>query len=430
MRLPAWVRGASVVPVALALLGFASPAASSAASTAGVIRGYAARRGARAKASVPPAATAIGAFGLDVMGKLRGGNLVLSPDSIADALAMAGSGAAGQTATQMAHVLELASPGAFAQVGQLQSSIAAEQLAAGHGNPQAPTLEIADGLFVQQGFSLREPFLSGVRGSFTVVPQTVEFRGGGAGGVGTINAWVSEHTHGLIPQILTSIPEQTLLALVNALYLEASWLHPFKASQTVSAAFHGQHRDAAMPFMHETEQLPYSQGRGYVAVELPYQASTLSLLVVLPVGQSATSLERRLTDKGLTQIVDRLATTPVALSLPRFQLEFHEELNRPLEELGMTDAFGEDANFSGIAREPALNIGVVEHASDFSVDEQGTLATAATAVTVEATSAIVLRKPIVKFDADRPFLFFLRDDGTGTLLFAGRLTEPDTGPAP
>ena len=417
------------MPVALVLLGFASPAGSS-ESTAGVIRGHAAWESARASAGVPPAAPAIGAFGLDLMRKLRGGNLVFSPDSIADALAMAGSGAAGETATQMAHVLKVASPGAFAQVGQLQSSISAEQLAAGQGNPQAPTLEIADGLFVQREFSLREPFLSGVQSSFAAVPQTVEFRGGGASGVEAINTWVSEHTHGLIPQILTSIPERTLLALANAIYLKASWLHPFKASQTVSAPFHGQHRGAAMPFMHETEQLPYSQGRGYSAVELPYQASTLSLLVVLPVGQSTTSLEHRLTDGGLAQIVDRLTTKPVALSLPRFQLEFHEELNRPLEELGMTDAFSEDANFSGIAPDAPLKIGLVEHASDFSVNEQGTLATAATVTTLEATSAIGFRKPIVKFDADRPFLFFLRDDSTGTLLFAGRLTEPGAGLAP
>ena len=423
MRLSRWVRAALVVPVALALFGFGSPAVSS-ESAAGVIRADAAPRSARVAAGAPPVAPAIGAFGLDLMAKLHGANLVFSPDSIADALAMAGSGAAGQTAAQMAKVLKLASPAGFGQVGQLQRSISAEQLVAGQGNPQAPTLEIADGLFVQREFSLREPFLSGVQMSFAAVPQTVEFRGGGASAVGAINSWVSEHTHGLIPQILTSIPERTLLALANAIYLKASWLHPFKPSQTVSAPFHGQHRGAAMPFMHETEQLPYSRGRGYSAVELPYQGSTLSLLVVLPVGQSAASLQHRITGGGLTQIVDRLTTTPVALSLPRFQLEFHEELNGPLEELGMTDAFGEDANFSGIAPDAPLKIGLVEHASDFSVDEQGTLATAATVVGVEALSKIVFREPIVQFDADRPFLFFLRDDTTGTILFAGRLTEP------
>jgi serpin B len=95
----------------------------------------------------------------------------------------------------------------------------------------------------------------------------------------------------------------------------------------------------------------------------------------------------------------------------------------------MTGAFSERADFSGIATGPPMNIGVVEHASTFSVDEQGTLATAATAITIEATSAPSFARP-VQFDANRPFLFFLRDDHTGTVLFGGRLAEPVTPPAP
>ncbi len=422
-------RGALVLLVAVGLMGLARIAASS-GSAAVVTNGHTGRGlGARTDTSGRPVGPAIGAFGLDLMRKLGNGNVVFSPDSIAAALAMAGSGAASQTAKQIAHVLQLPSPGAFAEVGQLQSSISAEQLAAGHGDPQAPTLEIANGLFVQQGFSLRQPFLSAIQESFGAVPQTVDFEHDGAGAVGSINTWVSEHTRGLIPQILGSIPQATVLALANATYLKAAWLHPFKPSATASSVFHGQHQLAAMPFMHQTEELPYSHGKDYAAVDLPYRASTLSLLIVLPRRRSVASFQRRLTPVGLAQMVRRLAPKPIALSLPRFQLAFHEALNNPLEQLGMTTAFSEGADFSGIATGPPMNIGVVEHASTFSVDEQGTLATAATAITIEATSAPSFTRP-VRFDANRPFLFFLRDDHTGTVLFSGRLTEPATPPAP
>jgi serpin B len=421
MRLSAWARGVLVLLVAVGLWGFAAPAASSA--RADVVARRHTERNRSAGTSGRPAGPATGAFGLELMRRLSGGNLVFSPDSIAAALAMAGSGAGGQTAEQIAHVLQLSSPGDFAEVGQLQSSISAEQLAAAGDDPEAPTLEIANGLFVQQGFSLREPFLSGVQRSFGAAPQTVDFGGGGASAVEAINTWVSEHTRGLIPQILGSVPPATVLALANAIYLKAAWSYPFKASATTSSLFHGQHRAASMPFMHQTEKLPYSHGKGYVAVELPYQASTLSLLIVLPVGRSIASLQRRLGAAELAQIADRLTPEPVALSLPRFQLEFHGWLNAPLEELGMTDAFGEHADFSGIAAEP-LKLGLVEHASDFSVDEQGTLATAATTITLEPLSARFPVKPTVQFDANRPFLFFLRDDDTGAVLFSGRLTEP------
>ncbi|MGA2321050.1 MAG: serpin family protein [Solirubrobacteraceae bacterium] len=434
MRSSVWGRGVLVFLVALGLAGFTRAATSSgngavAARWPGVDQRVA-RRALLAGEAVAPA-RAVGAFGFDLMRRLGGGNLVFSPDSVAGALAMAGMGAAGRTAEQMASVLQLASPGAFADVGQLQSAVAAEQMVAGHGNPQAPTLDIANGLFVQQGYPLRPSFLSGLQESFGAVPQTVDFQNASTtGAVQAINGWVNEHTRGVIPQILSSLPSQTRLALANAIYLRAAWAHPFEAHATVSAPFHGQREVTVVPFMHETEWLPYGHGQGYAAVELPYLASTLSLLVVLPVGQSVASLQHRLNAGGLAQIVHRLVSEPVALSLPRFHLAFQAELNRPLEALGMTEAFSEAADFSRIATGEQLKLGLVEHAADFSVDEQGTLAAAATVVTIEPTVARGPIRPKARFDASRPFLFFLRDDRTGTVLFVGRLAEPAARPAP
>jgi serpin B len=419
MRSSRWVRGVAALLLALGLLALTTPILSSSEPPPA---GGHAQRGRSAGAG--PVAPAIDAFGLGLMRRLGGPNLVFSPDSIASALAMAGTGAAGQTALQMAHALGLSSPRAFPGVGRLQSSILAEQLAAGNGVPQAPTLEIANGLFVQQELSLSGPFLSVLRGAFGAAPQSVDFRNGAAGAIKAINSWVSEHTRGLIPQILASVPSETLLALANALYLKAAWLHPFKASGTRSAPFHGLRHVAAMAFMHQTESLPYSRGNGYAAVDLPYLGSTLSLLVVMPAGQSITSLERGLTGRRLDQIVHGLATRTVALGLPRFQLEDHLELSGVLHALGMTDAFGPGADFSGITASPPLKLGVVAHAANFSLDEQGTLAAAATVVSVEPTAARAFSGPIVRFDADRPFLFFLRDDRSRAVLFAGRLEEP------
>jgi serpin B len=425
MRSSGWARGVMVLLLALGLWVLTTSVLSrSEAARAG---GHA-QRARSAGAGAGPVAPAIDAFGLGLMRRLGGANLVFSPDSIAAALAMAGTGAAGQTAVQMAHVLRLSSTRAFVGVGQLQSSILAEQLAAGNGIPEAPTLEIANGLFVQQGLSLLAPFLSGLEAAFGAAPQSVDFRNGGAGALKAINSWVSEHTHGLIPQILASVPSKTLLALADALYLKAAWLHPFKASETASAPFHGLRQVAAMPFMHQTESLHYSRGKGYAAVDLPYLGSTLSLLVVMPAGQSIASLERRLNGELLEQIVHRLATRTVALDLPRFRLEDHLELAGALQALGMTDAFSRAADFSGIAASPPLKLGVVAHAANFSLDEQGTLAAAATVVTVEPTLARSFSGPTVRFDANRPFLFFLRDDRSGAVLFAGRLAEPAAAP--
>ena len=184
-----------------------------------------------------------------------------------------------------------------------------------------------------------------------------------------------------------------------------------------------------MAFMQQTEELHYSHGKGYAAVDLPYRASTLSLLVVLPVGQSVATLQRRLDPSQLARIVRGLAPRPVRLSVPRFHLATHIELNSSLESLGMPDAFSARANFSGITKAQALQLGVVDHAADFTVEEQGTIAAAATIVTAEPTAARVLVPAPIPFDANRPFLFFLRDDHSGAVLFAGRMTEPASAPA-
>jgi serpin B len=384
------------------------------------------RRGAPARETPAEAGAA---FGLDLMRGLGGGNVVFSPDSVESALAMAGTGAVGPTADQMARVLHLGSPAAFAAVGRLQSAIAAEQAAAATGEKQAPpTLNIANGLFVQQGFPLRAPFAAGLRGNFGASPQSVDFKSDSSGAVEAVNAWVDTHTNGLIPRMLDSLSPETRLALANAVYLKAAWLDPFKARDTAPAPFHSEHGVKTVPFMHETQGLRYARGRGYAAAELPYASSTLSLLVVLPAGESVAALQKRLSAGELARIAETLAPRSVALSIPKFRLEFKAELKGPLQALGMTNPFSDAADFSRIAASEGLKLGVVDHAAYFSIDEEGTLAAAATVVTMEPTAIERPSPRTVRFDADRPFLFFLRDDRTGAVLFAGRLADPAAAP--
>lgn len=371
-----------------------------------------------------PPAPATGAFGLDLLRSEGPGNLVLSPDSVAAALAMTGTGAAGRTAAEMAETLHLEGPSAFDRVGDLQRAVARKQLAAAQGDPEPPILEIANGLFVQRGLPIEAPFLSGAQEHFGAAPETVDFSGDPSGALDAINGWVSERTHGLIPRILESLPEGMALALTNAVYLDADWSHPFKHSETRRGAFHSAGRKVTVDFMHQTESLRYGAGPGYRAVALPYRSSTLSLVVVLPMRQRLGSLQHRLDGKGLARIARNLSVKPVALSLPRFHLDTEVELKGALVKLGMPTAFSEAASFSRITPDVGLKIAFVKHAADFAVDEEGTVAAAATVVGVTVKSAPKRPLNAVRFNANRPFLFFLRDDRTGAVLFAGRLTNP------
>jgi serpin B len=352
------------------------------------------------------------------------GNLVLSPDSVAAALAMTGTGGVGRTAEEIARILHLKGPTALAAVGDLQRAIAAGQAAAAMGDPEPPTLEIANGLFLQQGLPFEPTFLAGVQQHFGASPETVDFAENPTGALDAINGWVSERTRGLVPRILESLPEGIALALANAVYLDADWEHPFKPRETKPGVFHKAAGKTRVDFMRQTESLRYGAGPGYRAVALPYRSSTLSLLVVLPVRQRLGTLQHRLDGRGLTRIAQGLSVRPVALSLPRFHLNTDTELTAALKKLGMTTAFSEAANFSRISTAVPLKIAFVKHVADFTVDEEGTVAAAATVVGVTVKSKPRTPRDAVAFNANRPFLFFLRDDRTGAVLFTGRLTDP------
>ncbi len=274
---------------------------------------------------------------------------------------------------------------------------------------------------MQRGFALEEPFTSGLHEAFGADAQPVDFATPKASEA--INGWIAQHTNGLIGDLVGRLPRVTLLALANAIYLKAAWRERFKPVATHSAPFYSEGATSSTAFMRETGTLPYGRGRGYVALSLPYADSTLSLLLVLPVGQSLHAFERTLNAAALDRIVRGQSERYVLVSLPRFHLHTQTILNKPLIALGMSDAFSEtNANFSRMTNAAPLRIGEVAHGADFRVDERGTEAAAATIVTGEALIADH-RRPL-SFDADRPFMFFLRDDRTGALLFAGRLVKP------
>ena len=289
----------------------------------------------------------------------------------------------------MASALGLSSPSNFASVGTLQSTLANEQAAAGAGNPQAPMLRIADGLFLQQGVALQSGFLSTLSQSFGATPQSVDFTTPAA--TQTVNEWVDQQTEGLIPKIVEQFPPETELVLANALYLKAEWRSPFEPGETRPATFTAPGGPETVPFMHRAEQLDYAESSEYTAVQIPYAASPLALLVVMPSpGTSVDTLEQQLDEPTLASLVGSLTPTRLNLSLPSFQIALPSTSIIPqLQALGMTDAFEPGlAEFPKItAGGPPLFISVVQHAADFAVNEQGTIAAAVTAVGAQPVDA-------------------------------------------
>lgn len=395
-----------------------------------------------ARANRPPPA-AIGAasparsvnsLAFDLLRALGGrGNVVFSPYSVETALAMVDQGAAGQTEAQIERVLHAsgrAQVGADARALRIALA-AAVRPPVGTPGRAAARLDAANGLWVARGLSLEPPFASALSSDFGASPQQVDFRGQPEAARGTINAWVADRTAHLIRNLFPpgTIEARTAMVLANAIYLKAHWSSPFDPSSTARRSFvTASGRRVRVPFMtQQSAELAYAQGRDYQAVRLPYMSSTLSLLVILPRPRprSAAAFERGLSPARVTQIVGALHPGLVALAMPRFHLQLHAGLGALLTRLGMPLAFGDGADFSGITRQTSLKISAVEHGADLLVDEHGTVASAATGISLMPTAAPGGR--ITRLTVDHPFLALLRDDRSGAILFVARVADPSRG---
>jgi len=374
------------------------------------------------------AATAESAFSLALLNELGGsGNVVYSPYSIDIALTMADAGAGGQTASQIAGVLQARSAGAaVADTAALRTSLGS---AVGSG-AGAPTLDIANALWTQSGLALQAPFVATLSGGFAAPPQSTDFAGAPAAALKAINAWVSSHTNALIPTLLGpgSITPATAFVLANAIYLKAHWQDPFLRSRTRPASFTTPSGQVVqVPFMNQLDgNYPYGAATDYQAVDLPYSSNSLSLLAILPRGVTLAHFEHDLTAPALAGISRRLQVQGVDLSMPKLDLSSQESLNAPLEQLGMTDAFSSAADFRGVTTQRSLYISLIEHAAVLKIDEQGTVAAGATAVVAPTLAVPVSRRP-VSMVLNRPYLLLLRDDNSGAILFVASVANPSQG---
>jgi serpin B len=219
------------------------------------------------------------------------------------------------------------------------------------------------------------------------------------------------------------------MVLVNAIYFYGKWLTPFQPKDTSKATFQsGPGKSEDVPMMSQTSRFPYADLDSVQVLELPYQGDELSMLIVLPKAKDGlTALESGLSSKTIDEWTSRLAPTEVEVHFPKFKMTWGtENLTGALETLGMKDAFdASTANFAGMDGNPHnLFIGMVLHKAFIDVKEEGTEAAAATAVGMMAMGAPM---PKPEFIADHPFLFLIQDNKTGSILFMGRLVDPNAG---
>ncbi|GAB4471178.1 MAG: serpin family protein [Anaerolineales bacterium] len=371
-------------------------------------------------------------FALDLYHLLsaeKAANLFYSPYSISVALAMTYAGARGETEKQMANALhfslsqERLHP-TFNALDQYLTSLGQQSQESEESTPFR--LQIANALWGQQGFEFLTDFLDTLATNYGAGLRLVDFNRDPEAARRLINEWVSEQTEGKIKDLIPAgaIDPLTRLVLTNAIYFNAAWLHPFLKESTVEEPFTLLNGEKVnVPMMKLTKSLRYAEGEDFQLVSLPYQGGNLEMVVILPAAGQFEAFRDKFTPEWLSQALNARQAQMVKLSMPKFKVESDFSLVNALSDLGMPIAFQPDgADFSGMDGKRDLFIGEVLHKAYINVDEAGTEAAAATAVIMELTAAMPAQP--LTLTVDRPFIFLIREQQNGAILFVGQVVQP------
>jgi serpin B len=374
-------------------------------------------------------ADAINALSRDLIKDLEqrgnGGNVFVSPMSIATALAMAYAGARDSTAAQLAHVLhldhldpKLVHAGFAALLRDINSL----------GQSGKVSLSAANAIWAQDGMELLSDFKSIIQDSYGGALNRYDFIRDPEGARTAINQWIAEETHEKIKELFPagSIKDDTRLVLANAMYLKSQWLHAFDESQTYNQPFFladGTQSTASM--MHQQGLFKYLEKDGYQALELPYADGRLSMVVMLPTEVAPRNAKQRELPANLNTWLDGLRWTDVSVALPKFKIDTGAiNLDDTLVALGF-DLRSNRLDGVFPADGSVYQVHSVYHRAFIEVDETGTEAAAATGLLITPLTMSYHR--YINFTANHAFHFVIRDNASGSILFQGEVTQPVAG---
>ncbi|XP_038248749.1 leukocyte elastase inhibitor [Dermochelys coriacea] len=368
-------------------------------------------------------------FALDLFRKLNEtnatGNIIFSPISISAALAMVLLGARGDTETQLLKTFH------FDVVEELHSRF--QTLTSDINRSGASyLLKLANRLYGEKTYSFLADFLTKTQKLYGANLATVDFLLASDEARKQINQWVGEQTEGKIPNLLSegSVNDMTKLVLVNAIYFKGNWAEKFKEADTTQMPFRlNKNEKKTVQMMYQKKKFPF----GYISelkcrvLELPYDGKELSMIIFLPddIDDNSTGLqqlEKQLTLEKLQEWTQPQNMHPndVHVHLPKFKMENSYDLTSDLSGLGLQDIFDSGkSDLSGMSGTRDLFLSKIVHKSFIEENEEGTEAAAATAGI--ANLCMFLEED---FNADHPFLFFIRHNPTQSILLFGRYASP------
>lgn len=295
-------------------------------------------------------------------------------------------------------------------------------------------LNLVNAVWSNIGYPFLASYLDILAQNYDAGVHTLDFSGQPDASRLVINRWVEDQTNEKIKDLLPegSISRDTAVVITNAIYFKASWCSQFDEGATIPGDFTRlDNSTVSSQMMHQTVRTRFFQSEDFDAVELPYvsphdesqYSQELSMLLIAPHNGRFDSVESALDNNFIQSILSSLSIGDVELTLPKFEFDCEIRCKQIMRKLGMIDAFiPYAADFSNMVDPQDSNpyINEIYHKAFISVDEEGTEAAAATAVVVDVVAAY----ESVSISMDRPFIFLIRDDFTGTILFMGRVIDP------
>lgn len=356
------------------------------------------------------------------------GNWSLSPYSIRMCLAMLANGAEGETRKELLDVLQISDLDTFnKEVESLLSKY--EEFS------DVITLNTANSLWLNQdSFNGQGVFLQKFEKEMSEKYQAVTEEVTNKDSVERVNTWVKEKTNAKIPSILSDSNREFAAAVVNAVYFKGAWEDEFDEWATEKANFHNADgATSQVDMMHQTSSVGFYSTPGIESIKLDFQNYLFDEETFESRGHSNAdfSMYFILADDGLDvqNFLDQaqFENEKVKISLPKFKLEGSYSLKDTLAAMGIEEAFdSQSANFSNMVDPSAASLFVdsVLHKTYVAIDEKGAEAAAVTAATMECTSVMIEREPLIReFTADKPFYFAIRDNESGTILFVGKYNK-------
>jgi serine protease inhibitor len=339
-------------------------------------------------------------------------SMILSPLSITYALGMLNNGAAGQTQQEINQVLGSVVGNASERCNILNNFCRKMLDETGTLDKETKVL-IGNTVFVNEGIGiqLQDGFVEKANTYYDAEPQSRDFADGLTRDV--INQWGSDHTNGMIKEVLSEpeFNEEMASYLLNALYFKGTWTNKFKAENTKKEPFNG---GEMVDMMHQNDEFVYMENDLYQAVRLPYGNEAYVMTVFLPrEGKTVGDLLENLNGDNWHF---RYGSYIVDLALPRFETSTNQPLKEIMKRLGMPTAFDMDnAEFPYFCNEPAF-IDMMKQVAKIEVNEEGTEAAAITIIGVGTTAM----PRTATFHADRPFFYIISEQSTNTILFMGQ----------